>query len=1138
MATNLPQMSVAPRSTPLPPPAQTPQTKSNLDRLKAFGAALRAGGAAALRSPIELFSEIAKYPKGFVNDVVLPTANRINAGADAAVRAPRELTSTMGGQVRKAGEFLLPETTARIKAIPQSSNPFLEGAKLPFAAANELIVRPAARVTTGLALDVAQPFTRKDLSEFTPRSAAGRAIFGDEPVLSRAKQTEQNLALGKNLTGSGIAGVPIAMALGSLDALAFEFGLGGKAEKLANQGAKQLIRQAEENLGRRLVKEEADDIIRHVGQMAKNDGVEAFEKRLKNQSLSLPERFSSQAAAPTLPAVASRAESAVPAQMSRVADNVASQLPPPAAPVQTVLPNASKETVGNIRLDKFAVDREAKDELARVINENQGFMEQRRGTRSWEQTNEAAAQITKDLTKTKAGKALNAEELTALGQTTAGLSKKVQGILEEIAAPGGDSTLNKLRLAQAREELTFATASLSGARAEAGRSLQILRQLNKAIQSGDSKLINEARKMLGPSDWGESSEYIAKKLADLGDDEVAKYKFVQSLQKQHWTGKVTDFVDWYFYNNILSGPATHIRNTFANAGKVAFNATSVPFAAAADAVKTGVSKLTGGSREREVVLSELPQHLKGLWAGMKDGWDKASFVFNNGFSQADVASSSFRPAEVFKGRLPNVVSRSLQASDQFFRTVAERAEVYANAWRTALSEGKTGNAIAERAAELVENPTSKMLEQARRTGAETVFQQNGDKLSQALGKLKSNITITRKDGTQYKLWNPLKLVIPFVQTPYNVVKAGLEASGGGLITGALKETGREASQAQGRALAGMTILTPLAFMAAEGKISGNGPTNPAERDALYAQGWQPNSVRIGDKWYSYQTTPLAIPLSLIGGAADKWTYEGEMPSVGEIAAKAGNTLLNQSFLSGLSSLQKAVADPERYGQAFTEGLALGFIPASSALGQVARATDTTIRQPEGVKEKIMANIPGLSTKLPARRTVFGEESTRPGGFLNQFNPLKASEIKPDATYGALEEAGLVAGFPSQSIDKRKMDKAEYSEFLRVSGRIKKNILDDLTAKPEFQALDSEAKKKAVDKVTEQANKYARDQFRPALELRYLGIPSDNLTPVAKEAINRLVTKSEYKKLSDEERKQVMERLLPKLQSLPTENTPQ
>lgn len=795
-------------------------------------------------------------------------------------------------------------------------------------------------------------------------------------------------------------------------------------------------------------------------------------------------------------------------------------------PTITKPPIKPQDTVGNIRVDKFAIHPSAEGELKQIINDNAGFLEQRRGTQSFAETETLAKELTPKI-KLKPGQSLNAEELQNLGNTVASLTKKVADIATEVGKVGGNSELALLRLAAAREELTFATASYAGATAEAGRSLSILRNMRQALEGGDTKLIKQALENSGNK---KTNEEILKRIAAFGDDEIGKYRFVSGLSKDTWITKTTKFFNWFYYSNLLSGPLTHIKNTFSNAAKLGFDVGATPVNAAVDLAKSTGAKIAGKSRPREVYFGEIPEQLKGVWAGTKEGSKKALFMMQNGFSLSDVANSEFRHSEPFKGILPNVISRSLQASDDFFRSMSAGAELYGNAWSKATAEGLRGEARAARAAELVANPTKIMLEQMDRAGAQGVYQQTEDKFTKGILKLRQDWEIIGKDGSVHKIFNPAKFVVPFVKTPANIFKSGIELSPVGVVTGAFKKTARESSQAQGRAVLGTAILSSLAFMAADGEITGNGPSDPAVRDALYSKGWQPNSVKIGNKYYSYQTTPMAVPFSLMGAAADAWVYEGKKPSVGAIAFQAGNSLLNQSFLSGLSALQKATADPSRYGDQFIEGLATGFVPLSSALGQTARATDLTIRQPKGLKEKIQSIIPGLTQKLPAKRNVLGEESKRPGGFLNQFNPVKSSKELDTPIQKELDSFDFVLSVPGKSFDKRTMNNKQYSTFVEISGGFKKSVLSVLFKTSDWPTLDNETKTKMVEKAVSYANDQARRNLRGEVELDYFNLAHPQLNSTQREWLNTFITTTDYKKLPPETQRELMTQAWQKLRN--------
>lgn len=769
--------------------------------------------------------------------------------------------------------------------------------------------------------------------------------------------------------------------------------------------------------------------------------------------------------------------------------------------------------VGNVRLDKFELPEGGADDIARIINENSGFVGQRRGVQTFEMTKKIAQEIQPKI-NLKPGKSLNAEELQALGNAVASLQLRVTKLANQVTS-GTNADLDILKLQSARAELAAALASYSGATAEAGRSLQILRATRRALDSNDPDLIQKAIKISGGR---ENAEDIAKRLLELGDDEVAKFRFLRNLQKP----TRGDYLTWHFYSSILSGPATHIRNTYANAANLLVDLISKPFAAGIDYAKTVGYEAVGVQREREVLLGEIPHEIVGTWVGLKSGTRKALFMLKNGFSLDDVAHSELAKPEAFRGVFPNLVSRSLQASDEFFRSMFASKELYSIAYTRAYKEGLSGRELATRAAEIVTDPSVDIIEQVAKAGAKGVYQKELGELGKGLSRLRDDVILEIR-GKPRRIFNPIKFVIPFVQTPVNVVKEGLELTPLGLFTGAVNNTPRMASKVQGRALLGSIVLTSLAFPAAEGKISGNGPSDPDLRDLLYEQGWQPNSIKIGSTWYNYQSTPFAVPLSLLGNSAEMWMYDGEKPSVGALLAKMGDTLLNQGYLSGISALQDALDEPERFGPKFVNNFLRSMVPASGALGQIARAVDPVIRNPDGTIEYLKSGIPGQSQFLSPLRNALGTEATRPGGFLNQFNPMKSSPERDNFVVEELREVGYVPNEPTKKVGNRQMHKAQFSEFLRVSGSLKTQIMLEAFGTDGYQDLGIDEKVKVIQKIVEKANDYGRQYIRGELELDAFGIQHDKLNVEQREILNSIIITDGYKKLSDSEKRELIQK---------------
>lgn len=773
-----------------------------------------------------------------------------------------------------------------------------------------------------------------------------------------------------------------------------------------------------------------------------------------------------------------------------------------------VVKNGKKYQVGNIRLDKFDLPIEAQDELAEVITKNKGFIDQRRGVQGVEKTQRLADEIVSNI-KVKKGTALNAEQLKSLGDTVGGLQKQVTDLSKLVANPETATDLNKLLLAQAREELSLATASFAGALTEAGRSLNILKEIRKAIATQDETLVRKALDFTGEEDLKKFSDLILS----FGDDEVAKYRFVRSLQKP----KAKDFMQWYWYNNILSGPLTQIRNLVGNVSNTAFDITSKPFAATIDALKTGGAKVVGKERARQVTFSEIPSDIAGAWAGFKQGGRKGLFLLKNGFTMDDVVKSEFRTPEPFKGFVPNAINRTMGAVDTMFRSINTQREIYARTFNKLKKQGLKGEVFEKAFRKEILDPDINTIKAAQEAGARSVFQEEGGELTKWLLAGRKKVPA-------------LRLVIPFVQTPANIIKQGIELTPAGLVRGAGKTEARAFSLQQGRALLGSTLLFPLVMAAAEGNISGQGPSNKTERDALYREGWQPNSIKIGDKWYSYRGLgPFATVVGAVGNAHDATVYDGEeldAKAVGVIVAKSLGSILDESYLTGLDNLLNAIEDPERYGKSYINNQLRTLVPGSSFFGQVTRAIDRTVRRPETLMESIKAIIPGQSQELTPLRDVLGEPINRPGGFWNEFNPFRSSPIEASKMEKELSDAGITLGKPSKKIGTRDLNERQYSDLLLISGEIKKTLLSKLTETEAWANASQTQKEKIVRKITDTANDKAREVLRVEVELETFEIPipeDDNLMKV----LNEIIKIKPYSDLKDETKKKLIQKLFEK-----------
>ena len=336
-----------------------------------------------------------------------------------------------------------------------------------------------------------------------------------------------------------------------------------------------------------------------------------------------------------------------------------------------------------------------------------------------------------------------------------------------------------------------------------------------------------------------------------------------------------------------------------------------------------------------------------------------------------------------------------------------------------------------------------------------------------------------------------KFVVPFVKTPTNILKFGLDRSPVGLAKDAVLfatsakyrdafTNGTPAYKAEmlGRMTVATTATAGIMFYITnnEGAITGGGPQNKEEKDALKATGWQPYSIRIGDKRISYnRLDPIATPLGIL---ADICEYNKvNAPSGDSGASNAMSAFLvsmtynltDKSYLRGLNNLMNVARDPETYGPKLFQDIAGGLVP--NTLNQLQNTeSKVLLRESRSVMDAIMKRIPSVSENLPPQRNFLGDAiyKENPLGLLSMVSPVYISSPKNDIVDKEIGE--LLHGFsmpPSKlhgiaDLDMREFTNENgqqaYDRYLELSGtttinnKTLRQALSTMLKSPEYKAI--------------------------------------------------------------------------------------
>lgn len=519
----------------------------------------------------------------------------------------------------------------------------------------------------------------------------------------------------------------------------------------------------------------------------------------------------------------------------------------------------------------------------------------------------------------------------------------------------------------------------------------------------------------------------------LVDDIVKNGQLTQAeadLLKSEMTGrvikegasfkKIRAMTAEYVINGYLTAPTNISTNTMSGAGQVLFS----PLLREMEAI---IGTVTANKADKRK-MGEGFVMLKGILQGFSEGMDfaKAGWITGKPLDlKIDAASfgmtaKEFRDAQVKYGfddiraealkevlydqstkAIPGTIGNVLRAGskagvaiDEFWKATLRRMEFNAKAYRDAdLLAEKLGVSKEEAYAKATEqrmNPENwnslmrqtfgvKGTTEIADFAKEKVFQENLGGLARTVQEIRAK--------------NPLvgALIIPFVKTPYNILKEGaaympgigalarkeiidpLIGKGTGKFDWALAQPVHRERLLAKQAF-GLAATLYVNALVEQGAVTGSNPKGDLPKF----------SVKIGDSWYSYaRIEPIATMFGLVADMHQTYNEYKKDPKwntktadqiashfAGATAQSVADNILNKSFVEGIAKVASAALNPERYGNAFVEAYTTTAIPAGVAA--VARGFDPYERQVVGFIDKLKGRIPGLRDTLPVRYDNMGQ----------------------------------------------------------------------------------------------------------------------------------------------------------------------
>lgn len=715
--------------------------------------------------------------------------------------------------------------------------------------------------------------------------------------------------------------------------------------------------------------------------------------------------------------------------------------------------------------------------LQEIADNNNSFAAQRREVQPIARTNAIAEYLTVERQKTlPRGTALNAEEIRAYATNVADISDRVDDLARKLEANPGDISM-QAQLAGAQLEQITLVKNFLGARAESGRALRIQREFSQIVRSRDTRALQAALDTPGIKEsLAEFSKAWAGAKTDLERMHVIK-QFQTSTLREQVTG--------YYLSNILSGVKTQLRNVLGNTMNQAFKFASHGAASAADAARVGIK---GG--ERTVMLGELKPQLVGTAIGIRQGIKDAIYTMKEGVSPRQLEHFQVPRSEA-PGPL-KYVGRTLEAGDALYYSIAKQQDlmgrIYVAARNEAKAQGLSGSKANEfiktRMADLQLNPPKAMVDGADQFALHSTFKEDPGRVVEGILALRERVP-------------EVTVALPFAKTPGALFRQGLEATPLAPVTsqfrGAVKAGGREQAQAIGRMITGsmgLGVGVPLLYWALDGTLTGSGPKDEAERAALMRTGWQPNSIKIGDRYVSFeQFQPLDVPMRMVANAVEAYQHGNDLTPFERMSEAAGKTVkstLQQSYLNGLAQL---INDMDRGNLArSTATTAQALIPFSGLQRNIAQAIDPTVRQPRGFVDSLKTGIPGASKTVEPRLTQYGEEATRQGGPLRRGLMVPAvSDVVDDRVTQELSRLKVNLGLPSADLTERKqpvkLSEDQSFELRKARGQRVREELERVMNNPGYDRLPDERKKAILESAISRGRLRATSQFKAGQRVR-------------------------------------------------------
>ena len=678
-------------------------------------------------------------------------------------------------------------------------------------------------------------------------------------------------------------------------------------------------------------------------------------------------------------------------------------------------------------------------------------------------------------------------------QTTARKITDLSNKLDDAVTAGKDSASMERELYETMQLHMEVQANTKSMQTSAARATSAGRIRTDADLSMDT--------LDGLSAFGGSQKIrdLAKKLRYVKDGESAG-RIVSKAMDRKWIGVLNE----YWINTILSGYKTQILNVTANTANLFLLPAERAMGGLVQGARTGdFTQARQAAKQYKFLYNSMAEALHMSAIAFKDEQtildSSVKFDVGAGTQNKQITAENLGVKGQLTGNAVDIVgkaarlpSRFLMSADEFFKQTAFRSRIKAMievdledmsledvqakgyATKDDMFQAEIEKAFtqktdaAERFQDLVlmgrviDDPEVK---EEFINNAVNSFNEASPYAVEALREARATtFTTPLQAGTaSFKIQelanqHPLiRQVIPFIQTPINIMGTAWDRTPGlNMLHKSYKQALNSPDQAVraeaiGKMATGTIVVGTLIPLALNGRVTGGGPTDPAEA-AMWrkSKDWQPYSVNFGShenpNWVSFaKLDPHTTLFGIIGDITEMYAKSGDADQdfgayISMTIASVGNNVVNKTYLKGISdivTLLNSKDDPAAV-ERFLNQRTASFMPYSSMNTQLAQTFEDNLLEARGFMDTVRSKSYFMRSQLPVKYDwLSGEAETGPES-LKMLPHITKKSLKPEhkqlaSVQAELRKLGYGAQGPDRTISGVTLTGEQYHRWNELMG---------------------------------------------------------------------------------------------------------